>query len=96
MLGCLIYYIYTGGELLYRHGADEHPDATKMNMAQLRRSKEAIQTLEKDIALEDLLNKLIPDDKKSEQLPLREITEHFYFWDSIRKLSFIGEFSNYL
>lgn len=51
MLGCLIYFIYSGGQLLFRHAADEHPDTTKVNMAQLKRSEAALRTLGNDIAL---------------------------------------------
>ena len=65
MLGCLIYFIYSGGELLYRHALDEHREGTKANMALQKRSSKALKALETDIALEDLLEKLIPIDRKS-------------------------------
>lgn len=45
MLGCLIYYIYTSGEMLFRHSAEEHPNNTKTNMQQLKRSEKALKAL---------------------------------------------------
>jgi hypothetical protein len=71
MIGLLIYYIYSGGNLLYRHKEDEPHSATKANMLALKKSEAAVKALQSDIALEDLLDKLIQEDRKIESIPIK-------------------------